>query len=423
MGSEERAQMLSILVTVTKDPAVDDRRRLAYSELQQMVNEAFPNSKVQLVPIADKLLVRGQARDEEEATQILTLIRENSQNQGVGGGFNNNNGGFVGGPGQGAAAEPFPDAVSLPGTNVVSLLEVPGVKQVMLKVRIAELKRSAVRQLGADFDFDVGDFFLSSIQAAGGNVMATGTFDDDSFNLVLNFLATNGTAKILAEPNLVVLSGDTASFIAGGEFAVPTVVGVGGAAAATTSFKGFGTQLTFTPTVLDKDRIRLQVAPTFSTINNDTTVDGIFGLDTRSVITTVDMREGQVLAIAGLLQEQQRGDLSRIPIVGDIPWLNVLVSDKTVSRDETELIIVVSPELVHPMEAEDAPSILPGMEVTEPDDIELFIYGHIEGCPDCDHRSTVWPLYRDYLKGHTSCKNIYRCSENYYIHGDHGFSD
>lgn len=420
MGSEERAQMLSILVTVTKDPSVDDRRRLAYSELQQMINEAFPNSKVQLVPIADKLLVRGQARDEEEAVQIMTLIRENSQNQQAGdAGY----GGYIGGPLQGAAADPFPEAVSLPGTNVVSMLEVPGVKQVMLKVRIAELKRSALRQLGADFDVDIGDFFLSSIQAAGGNILATGTFDDDSFNLVLNFLATNSVAKILAEPNLVVLSGDTASFIAGGEFAVPTVVGVGGAAAATTSFKGFGTQLTFTPTVLDKDRIRLQVAPTFSTLNSDISVDGIFGLDTRSVITTVDLREGQILAIAGLLQEQQRGDLSRVPGIGDIPWLNILVSDKSVTRDETELLIVVSPELVHPMEPECAPSILPGMEVTEPDDVELFIYGHIEGCPNCDHRSTVWPLYRDYLKGHTSCKNAYRASENYYIHGDHGFSD
>ena len=112
-----------------------------------------------------------------------------------------------------------------------------------------------------------------------------------------------------------------------------------------------------------------------------------------------------------------------MPVVGDIPWLNILVSDKSVSRDETELIILVSPELVHPMEPEDAPSILPGMEVTEPDDVELFIYGHIEGCPDCDHRSTVWPLYRDYLKGHTSCKNTYCNSENYYINGTHGFSD
>jgi pilus assembly protein CpaC len=165
------------------------------------------------------------------------------------------------------------------------------------------------------------------------------------------------------------------------------------------------------------------VAPTFSTLNSENSVNGIFGLDTRSASTTVDLREGQVLAIAGLLQEQQRGDVSRIPWFGRIPGLGAIFANKSISRDETELIILVTPELVHPLEPEDAPSVLPGMEVTEPDDLEFFFYGQIEGRPCCDHRSTVWDNYRRRLKYGSDCDDAcYRTSEDYYIHGPHGFS-
>jgi len=315
----------------------------------------------------------------------------------------------------------------LPTSNIINMLNVPGEKQVMLKVRIAELKRSAVRELGADFSFDIKEFMFSSLMGAGGNVLASGTFNDGSFDLILRAMMTNGSAKILAEPNLVTLSGKTATFLAGGEFAVPTVVGVGGAQAATTSFKGYGTQLTFTPTVMDKDRIRLVVSPTFSTLNQNNSVQGIFGLDTRTTTTTVDLREGQVLAIAGLLQEQQRGENARIPIIGDIPVLNILTSNKTMSRDETELLILVTPELVHPLEPDQAPSILPGMEVTEPNDLDFFIYGDIEGRNECHHRSTVWPLYKSRMKrtgghGYYEAETIHS-SQSYYVNGPFGFSN
>ncbi len=415
-GTEANPQLLTVLVTVTKDDAVDAMRRLEYSELQDMINEFFPNSRVQLIPIANKVIIRGQARDEEEATQILSILRANSggQNSALGGGGQT--------VADGAVADAFPEASELPASNMINMLEVPGEKQVLLKVRIAELKRSAVRTLGADFNINVGDFAFNSILGAGGNVLLTGTFDEDSFNLLLRALETNGSAKILAEPNLVVLSGRTANFLSGGQFAVPTVVGVGGAQAATTTFKGFGTQVSFSPTVLDKDRIRLQVAPTFSTINRNNSVNGIFGLDTRTAATTVDLREGQVLAIAGLIQSQQRGDIARLPLVGNIPFLNFLTANRTISKDETELIILVSPELVHPLEPEQAPPILPGMQVTEPNDLDFYIYGDIEGRPDFYHRSTVWPLYRSRLK-RAGGVEVLRSTDCYYVEGDHGFSN
>ncbi len=415
LGNAQESTTLSLLVSVSKDDAVDDRRRFEYGELQTMINELFPNSKVQLFPVADKLIVRGQARDEQEAVQIMAVLRKNGANA-----FGNN--------GQlvqtGEAASPFPDASTLPESNIVNMLTIPGEKQVMLKVRIAELKRSAVRRLGVDMEGAFKEFFAQSLLAGGGNIAVSGLFSEGRFNVFIKALATNGSAKILAEPNLVTLSGQTATFLAGGEFAVPTVVGVGGAQAATTSFKGFGTSINFTPTVLDHDRIRLQVRPTFSTLNRNNTVNGIFGLDTRTVNTVVDLREGQVLALAGLLQEEQRGENVRVPGLGDVPVLRLLFSSKSMSRDETELIILVSPELVHAMEPEEAPTLLPGMEVTEPDDLEFFLKGHIEGRPECHHRSTVWPIYRDRLcQCRKKLNNGYTDSQDYYINGPHGFSE
>lgn len=415
LGNAQESTTLSLLVSVSKDDAVDDRRRFEYGELQTMINELFPNSKVQLFPVADKLIVRGQARDEQEAVQIMAVLRKNY-------------GGPLGATAQlyqnGQASDPFPEASSLPESNIINMLVIPGEKQVMLKVRIAELKRSALRRLGVSMDVAFKEFFARSTLGGPGNIAISGLFSEGSFNLFIRALSTNGSAKILAEPNLVTLSGQTATFLAGGEFAVPTVVGVGGAQAATTSFKGFGTQIAFTPTVLDKDRIRLQVRPTFSTLNRNNAVQGIFGLDTRTVNTTVDIREGQVLALAGLLQEEQRGDSTRVPGLGDHPITRFFFSDKSITRDETELIILVSPELVHALEPEEAPTLLPGMEVTEPDDIEFFCKGHIEGRPLCNHRSTVWPIYHDRLcECRKKLNNGVQQSDNYYINGPHGFSE
>jgi pilus assembly protein CpaC len=276
-----------------------------------------------------------------------------------------------------------------------------------------------------DFDvFDGNTSFFSSLLSGAPNVVAL--FDDGDVQLFLKAFSGNGISKILAEPNLVVLNGNTANFIAGGEFAVPTVVGVAGAQAATTQFRGFGTQLTFTPTIIDKDRIRLQVAPEFSALDQENAVQGIPGLQTRAASTVVELREGQWLAIAGLLQEEQTGSTRRLPLLGDIPILRAAFSDKRISKGETELIVLVSPELVHPMEPEELPPLLPGMEVTEPDGWRFFVGGHVEGHPECHHRATVWPMYADaihHAKHHAKHHGHYQQSEDFYFSGPHGFSE
>ncbi len=411
-GNEPK--LLSMLVTVDADTSTEDQRRLEFGELQDMINEMFPDSKVQLIPIADKLIVRGEARDAQDATRIMSLIRKE---QGGGGGGATSN--FVSG---GTAAQPFPLGSRLYDNTVINLLEVPGEMQVMLKVRIAELKRSAIRRFGGQLNLQIDDLFLSSLLGGGATLFASQTFDNVSFQALLTALQSNGTAKILAEPNLVTLSGHPATFLSGGEFAVPTVTGVGGVQGIQTYFKGFGTSVSFTPTVLDKDRIRLQVNPSFTTLNKNNSVGGVFGLDSRSTSTTVDLREGQVLAIAGLIQEEQRGEDARIPLLGDIPYLGTFFGNRSISRDETELIVVVTPELVRPMEPEEAPQLLPGMEITEPDDFEFYFRGHIEGRPNTHHRSTVWPLYRDRLRGAAKWAR-FQSSEAYYIQGPYGFTD
>jgi pilus assembly protein CpaC len=255
--------------------------------------------------------------------------------------------------------------------------------------------------------------------------VARAVLETEDVRLVLQALSTNSYGKVLAEPNLVTISGHPAYFIAGGEFAVPVVVGVEGAAAATTNFRGFGTQLQFTPVVLGKDRIRLQVAPSFSSVNSDLTVNGVPGLNSRAVATTVDLREGQWLAIAGLIQDQQSGSKTRVPFIGDLPVIGSAFTNKEIRREETELIVLVSPELVHPMEAEEAPQLLPGMEVTEPTNWQFFVGNRIEGRRDCDHRSTLYPAYLEQVfdarwEARRSCQH--RPTEDYYIQGDHGYS-
>jgi pilus assembly protein CpaC len=412
---------LRYLVRVLPETAPEEPSEVEYGNLQRKINELFPNSMVQLIPLADKLIIRGQARDSEEAAQILSVVSGQAVNQagGVVGA-----GGFVN---VGTAARPTPGSRELPARHVISLLDVPGEQQIMLKVRVAELSRSALRQMGCELQVTTHDLNLQSL--LGASQVFSALLTTEEVSLALRALATNGYSRVLAEPNLVTLNGQSASFIAGGEFPVPTVVGVQGVSAVSTQFRGFGTQLTFTPTIIDKDRIRMSVAPSFSTLNQAISVDGIPGLNTRAVITTVDLREGQWLAIAGLLQDRQEGSNSRVPLVGDIPVVGMLFNRRTVSREETELVVLVSPELIHPMDAQETPLVLPGMEVTEPTDWAFFLGGATQGRANCDHRSTAWPTHQARVL-EAKCQAAreakgradYQCSEKYYVYGPHGLS-
>ena len=398
---DDSRRPVTYLVKVVPDPEVSQRRERQYQIFEDIINELFPDSKVHLVPVADKLLVKGEAKDAEEATQILAIIRGNAVygRGGMAGPW-----GAGGGVADGIAAEPIvgqQDAARVPATQVINMLRIPGIQQVMLRVKIAELNRSTARKFAVDLDMriDGGKLIIQSLLGAmsGSAASIIGHFDRNQINFGIHYLEQEGVIKLLSEPTLVTMSGKPASFVAGGEFAVPTTVGVAGAAAVTNDFRAFGAIITFLPIVIDKDRIRLQVSPEFSKVNSSLSVNNIPGLNTRAVTTTIEMREGQTLAIAGLLEDTMTANLT-----GNIPFLWRWLGLRNIAREESELIILVTPELVHPMEPEEVPP-LPGFDVTEPTWFQFFVKGMLEGTPTVENRSTVWPrLHKRYRAGGSS---------------------
>ncbi|MDP6446774.1 MAG: pilus assembly protein N-terminal domain-containing protein [Pirellulaceae bacterium] len=395
---DNNQEPMTYLVEITPDVKAREDIEREYELLEEILRELFPDSKVTLTPVADKLIVRGQAKDSEEAAQVMSIVRAQSAQFVPGGSLERLN--------QGSATRLHTSAEtggsSIPTVQIINMLMVPGVQQIALRVKIAELNRTAARGVGVNLDASIdingnqGALLLNSmLNAATGNATSIiGSIDNGDIEIGLRWLQQQGVIRVLSEPTLVTLSGRPATFLAGGEFAVPTVVGTGGVNAVTTDFRAFGAIISFNPIVIDKDHIRLQVAPEFSQINAALSVGGTPGLNVRAVSTTVEMREGQTLAIAGLLDESMSSSIS-----GNLPWLEKIVGKRDSSRNETELIILVTPEFMHPMDPEEVPP-LPGFDVSEPTDKEFFWHGRIEGHPSRNNRSTVWPrLKRRYGAG------------------------
>lgn len=429
-------QVLRYLVVVDSAQQQQREREAQHRNLQSRINELFPNSQIFLFPVDDKLIVRGQARDAKEAAAILAVLgqRPHAYGRGFNGQFGAGSPFFGGFSGYMAAANRGVDHAAndphlLPETgNLINMLQVPGEQQVMLKVRIAELVRDSKRDVGFNFSAMFDEIEISNMLTGGSNLSVI--LEDGDVEFFLQALASYGYGKVLAEPTLVTISGKTARFLAGGEFAVPTAVGIDGIGAVGTTFRGFGTELQFTPTVMDKDLVRIEVSPSFSSLNSDATVDGIPGLNRRSVETTVDLREGQWLAIAGLIQDEQGGERTRVPYLGDLPFLGGLFSTQDTSRVETELVVLVSPQLVHPMEEDQVPPLLPGMEITEPTDGDFFFRNTIEGYAGFDHRSTVWPEVQRQHTGVNQSRVTLRSrmrrfmnAQSAYVCGYSGFSE
>jgi len=381
----EDEEMPSIYqVTVINDESLEDQRTLDFGRMERRLKTLFPNSQVALIPIGTQVLVRGQAYDGEEAQNILQIVRaEVIRTQGRNNNNNNNGNNGLNGLGQNGLGGGLGGAQNTGfGDIVINELSVPGEYNVMMRVIVAEINRSQMRNFG--LDWQVG--FNSSRHVVGGNLgggagsTLSGIFENGEIQVLVRWLQSNGTVKLLAEPTVTCMSGTSSSILAGGEFAVPTIIGLGGGQA--TTFRGFGTSLVVTPTVMDRDLIRLQVVPEFSEINSNNTVNGIPGTNVKRIQTTVELREGQTFAIGGLLSRQELTSISRIPLLGDIPYLGPrLFQSKTASEVETELLVLVSPEIVRPMEPDEVPP-LPGFNHTHPNDDDLWHLGRSEGTPD-----------------------------------------
>jgi pilus assembly protein CpaC len=431
----------------------------------------FPDACLKLTQIRDHIAVEGEARDSAQVAHILETIHvylrsvQISQSRKLGGGP----GALPVGPPV-VPQPPQPGEVEQPGKGplvpvgfervaiaaqaaivvpqVINLIRVPTTQQVLLKVKVAELNRTALRQLGTDFlltnpreGISIGSQiggatvsatavstsgFLNNLAQTSTSPMTTlfGIFDKGDFAIFLSALRKNSLLKILAEPNLVALNGHQASFLAGGEFPVPVPQTGGGGIAPTITvlFKEFGVRLAFVPTILDGDVIRLVVDPEVSTIDRalgTTLVPGgspVPGLDTRKAHTVVELREGQTLAMAGLLQLSVDAQTSRIPLLGDLPVLGPLFSGSMTTRMETELIITVTPYLVEPMQHGQVPA-LPGDEVGDPCDLEFYIGNRIESSTGRDARPTVgYDIQLPLLRA------IFRL-DNHYVRGPVGFCD
>jgi len=375
-------------MTLWEDPVVQlDRVQL--KQLHEIILKMAPTAKVQVKKVLDTFVLQGRVPDVETAERIQEI------------------------------AEIY--AVKDPSGQgqVKNHLQVSGVQQVLLRCTVAEVSKQALRELGINgwlAGDNVRDMFVvnqigeinpANIGAAADalvapvapgmtaprvpfltdqngiplqpNVPLSLGFPRIQMQLFISALRQNSLIRILAEPNLVAISGQTANFMVGGEFAYP-VPQEGGVPAV--EFKEFGVRLAFTPTVLAEQRIRLRIMPevsqpddTIGTVIQNTAVPG---KSTRQLETVVEIGNGQTLALAGLLHDRVRGVAQKIPGLGDIPVLGALFSSVSYQRNLTELLVLCTPELVSPLNPDQVPPV-PGEEMTSPNDWQLFALGELEG--------------------------------------------
>ena len=288
------------------------------------------------------------------------------------------------------AARYAPDRVS-------NLMHVGGTQQVMLKVRFAEVQRSVIKSLNAGVTF-VDDSATPSFDGASGlGNLQPGGFGSTiqnftqgfgggavnfgfeaggvAFNVLLEALESKNLVRTLAEPNLVALSGQEASFLAGGEYPIPVSDNDG----ITIEYRPFGIQLNFIPRVIDGGKINLELNAAVSAIDDSVTVTSnvvsVNAFSRREAQTTVEMMDGQSFAIAGLLQDDFSDAATQVPWLGDVPILGALFRSANYQRDQSELVVIITPHLVTPVSGEAL--ALPTDRIRPPTESELFLFGTV----------------------------------------------
>jgi pilus assembly protein CpaC len=284
--------------------------------------------------------------------------------------------GTVGDPATAAQAD---SVVQAAGFKTVNMLGSPvkSATQVQLQIRVAEVSKNKLRDLGASFAYQgspgAGGFISGggpgSLSGIAGGVL-NGTFSSAAnvFLMggntlqIIRAMQQNGALRALAEPNLIAMDGQVASFLAGGEFPIPVIQGGGsGSNSVTIQFKEYGVRLNFKPTIIDEDHIRLELEPEVSTIDfaNGVRFEGFVvpALRTRRAHTGVELRDGQSFALAGLLDNSETRQLSKVPVVGDIPIIGNLFKSTQFQKNETELVFIVTADLVKPVNRDDLPNM------------------------------------------------------------------
>ncbi|WP_342245872.1 type II and III secretion system protein family protein [Pseudomonas sp. OTU5201] len=361
--------------------------------VKEKLHQLMPNERIEVFSSQGSLVLRGHV---SSAAMMDTAIK-------VAKSYAAQTASVVQGEGERAEAAPTQSL------EVINLLTVGSSQQVMLEVKVAEVQRNLLKTLDVRFNalhmggnwstggFNNGqglgfdkDSFVNPATLFGNGKGFFGQFlsDDFLFNVVLEAAKDNGSAKVLAEPTLTTLSGQQAEFISGGEFPVPITEDDG----ITIEFKEFGVGVKFLPVVLDEGRINLNLNVSVSELSNanalalDTGLESVLGdgvtqiipsLTKRSAESTVELGNGQTIAIAGLISENTRDFVSRFPGLGDIPVLGHLFRSQSFQNGETELVILVTPHLAKPVDAKTVR--LPTEKFVEPSDLDFYLLGKTKG--------------------------------------------
>ena len=322
------------------------------SGLQQAIRRAAPSANVKVSTVNGRVLLEGTVPDAVTLDKVLKI------------------------------AEDFAPK------EVTNALSVGSNQQVTLEVRFLEVNRNNGRDLGINWNVAFKNFNFATLTATPGTPIAAGFAQllgggTNRLDAAIDALEEKGVVRRLAEPNLAALSGETASFLAGGEFPVPVARDVDdeGGSTITVVFKKFGVGLAFTPTVLSHGLINLVVEPEVSEIDRTFQVSEnglvIPSFRVSRAKTTIELRDGQSFALAGLLQTINDRTASQVPWIGDAPVIGALFRSSGFRKRETELVIIVTPRLVRP-QAPDRPLKTPLDNTMSSNDKEMFLYGKLE---------------------------------------------
>lgn len=409
LGKDFGSTSLMIWEKDLEDPIkIDVVVLLDLTTLKQKLYELYPNQQVDVYASETGVVLSGTVSGPEVVEEIIRLTQNFLPKKAEGG--------DQGEKGAGTA---------LSGAGITNLLRVGAVQQVLLEVKFAEVDRTSSRDwqaalglinqngnwsVGAGVNplsgkytkgfntdgtpiYDIGNLGQNggAIPNWGGNQAGSMllNFAGNAANIFLNIkdltaslnlMESEGLARVLAEPRLVTLSGQEASFLAGGEFPIPVPQGNG---ETTIEFKEFGVGLRFTPIVLSNGKITLHVAPSVSEITSNNIINTGIGstyivpnLSTRKLETTVQLQDGQTLALAGLLQDSLRENVSKIPGLGDIPILGALFRSSGFLHHKTDLLIAVTPHLVKPVQ--EGELSFPGEYLRPPNSLEFYLMGKME---------------------------------------------
>ncbi len=338
------------------------------TRLSNELRRRFPGSRIQASTVNGRIMLSGEVVDATTLDKAVTIARQ------------------------------F-------GPDIINSVSVMSPQQVLLEVRFIEISRTAGRELGVQWnrfggssitnignrvnagDLPVSASSIATETAAGlisgsspfgflvGRIVASGVSTD----VLINALEQKGVARSLAEPNLVALSGDTASFLAGGEYPIPVSGSFG---QVSVDYKKYGVGLAFTPTVLSHGLINMKIEPEVSQIDTTHTVAVSNGISVPALIgrrasTTVELRDGQSFVIGGLLQSDNKNQLEQLPWLGSVPVLGALFSSKSFQKNETDLAIIVTPHLVRPARPGDEIKV-PTDDTLPPNDVDFFLLGKTE---------------------------------------------